>query len=244
MLPDLDRLIRLQRLDSATAEAQDAIEGIPTESAALDARLEERAAELDAARRRVVAQRAARQTDENALAQVQARLTRYKDQVMAVRTTEELHALQAEIATAEAEVARLEHRVLEQMLEADELTTAVAAAERTQSDERTVVEAERVALEERQRELLAQVERHAGERAALVEKLPAHLSALFDTLTRGRKGLAVAEAREGRCMSCRVRLRPQLYNDVRLNRTLIQCESCQRILYYSSEPSATIEQPS
>ena len=37
-------------------------------------------------------------------------------------------------------------------------------------------------------------------------------------------------------MTCRVRLRPQLYNDVRLNRTLIQCESCQRILYY---PPAT-----
>ncbi|MCY4074481.1 MAG: C4-type zinc ribbon domain-containing protein [Acidobacteria bacterium] len=244
MLPELDRLIRLQRLETATAEAQEAIEGIPAASAALDARLDERAAELDAAKRRVTAQRAARQTDENALSQVQARLTRYKDQVMAVRTTAELHALQAEIATAEAEVARLEHRVLEQMLEADELTTAVTEAERTESDERTVVEAEREALEDRQRALRAQVERHAGERAALVDELPAHLSALFDTLTRGRKGLAVAEARDGRCMSCRVRLRPQLYNDIRLNRTLIQCESCQRILHYAPEPGAATGQPS
>jgi predicted nucleic acid-binding Zn-ribbon protein len=244
MLPELDRLIRLQRLETATAEAQEAIEGIPAQSAALDARVAALAAEVDGARSRVADHRAARQEAENALAQVQARLGRYKDQLMAVKTNREYRAMQAEIAAAEADVARLEDQVLEQMLQADELTTAVAAAERTQSDERTVVEAERVALEERQRELLAQVERHAGERAALVEKLPAHLSALFDTLTRGRKGLAVAEAREGRCMSCRVRLRPQLYNDVRLNRTLIQCESCQRILYYSSEPSATIEQPS
>ncbi|MCY4025437.1 MAG: C4-type zinc ribbon domain-containing protein [Acidobacteria bacterium] len=244
MLPELERLIRLQRLETATAEAQQAIEGLPAESAALDARLAALAAEVDGARSRVADHRTARQEAENALAQVQTRLARYKDQLMAVKTNKEYRAMQAEIATAEAEVARLEDQVLEQMLQADELTTAVAAAERTESDERSVVEAEREALEERQRKLLAQVERHAGERAALVDELPAHLSALFDTLTRGRKGLAVAEARDGRCMSCRVRLRPQLYNDIRLNRNLIQCESCQRILYHPSEPGATTGQPS
>ena len=244
MLPELDRLIRLQRLETATAEAQDAIEGVPAERDALDARLEARGAELEGIRHRVAEHRAARQETENALAQVQTRLTRYKDQLMAVKTNKEYHAMQAEIAAAEADVARLEDQVLEQMLRTDELTTAVADAERAQSDERTAVETEREALEERQRELAARVERHAGERAALVGELPAPVAALFDTLSRGRKGLAVAEARDGRCLSCRVRLRPQLYNNVRLNRSLIQCESCQRILYYRAEPRLTAEQPS
>ncbi len=243
MLPELDRLIRLQRLDTATAEAQEAIEAIPAERDALDARVEVCAADLDGARRQVADHRAARQDAENALAQVQARLGRYKDQLMAVKTNKEYHAMQAEIAAAEGEVARLEDQVLEQMLRADELTTAVADAERARNDERTAVAAERVALEERQRDLAAQIERHAGERAALVGALPAPVAALFDTLTRGRKGLAVAEARDGRCLSCQVRLRPQLYNDVRLNRALIQCESCQRILYYRAEPGVTAEQP-
>ena len=242
MLPELDRLIRLQRLDTATAEAQEAIEAFPAERDALDARLEACAADLDGARRRVADHRAARQEAENALAQVQARLSRYKDQLMAVKTNKEYHAMQAEIAAAEADVARLEDQVLEQMLQADELKTAVADAERARTDEETAVEAERAALEERQQELAAQVARHAGERAALVGELPAPVAALFDTLTRGRKGLAVAEARDGRCMSCRVRLRPQLYNDVRLNRALIQCESCQRILYYRAAPGVTAQQ--
>ena len=119
-----------------------------------------------------------------------------------------------------------------------------ADAERARNEERTAVEEERATLEERGRELAAQVERHAGERAALVRELSADAAALFDTLTRGRKGLAVAEARDGRCMTCRVRLRPQLYNDVRLNRALIQCESCQRILYYRANPGVTAQQAS
>ena len=244
MLPELDRLIRLQQLETATAEAQEAIGGIPAQRDALDARLEARAAELDETRRRVADHRTARQEAENSLAQVQARLTRYKDQLMTVKTTKELHAMQAEIAAAEEEVAQLEDRVLEQMLQADELTSAIADAEQAQRDERTAVEAERAALEQRREVLEAQVERYAGERGTLVDDLPTDVTALFDTLTRGRKGLAVAEARDGRCMSCRVRLRPQLYNAVRLNRTLIQCESCQRILHFRVEPGVPAEQPS
>ena len=244
MLPELDRLIRLQRLDTASAEAREAIEGAPAERGALDARSEGRATELEDARRRVTEHRAARQEAENALAQVQARLARYRDQLMAVKTNKEYHAMQAEIASAEAEVARLEDRVLEQLLQADELTAEVAEAQRVLDDERAAVETERAALDERQRELQAQVERHAAERAALVRELPPQVAALFDTLTRGRKGLAVAEARDGRCTSCQVRLRPQLFNDVRLNRSLIQCESCQRILYFRVQPVVPAQQPS
>ena len=35
---------------------------------------------------------------------------------------------------------------------------------------------------------------------------------------------------------CHVALRPQLYNEVRSNETLIACESCSRILYYVEPP--------
>ena len=244
MLPDLDRLIRLQQIATATAGAQEAIDGVPAEREALDARLEARVAELDDARRRVADHRTARQEAENALAQVQARLTRYKDQLMGVKTNKEYRAMQGEIATAEAEVARLEDQVLEQMLQADELTTGVADAERALHEEQTAVESERAALEERRQELEALVERRTAERAVLVRELPAGLMARFDTLTRGRKGLAVGEARDGRCTSCQVRLRPQLFNAIRLNQSLIQCESCQRILFHRPEASVAAPQPS
>ena len=42
----------------------------------------------------------------------------------------------------------------------------------------------------------------------------------------------MAEARDGTCSVCHVRMRPQVYNEVRRGDTLIQCESCQRILYF------------
>ena len=58
------------------------------------------------------ARQAANQTDRRALekdlAAVQTRLSRYKDQLMEVKTNREYHAMQHEIETAQGEVKRVE----------------------------------------------------------------------------------------------------------------------------------------
>ena len=57
-----------------------------------------------------------------------------------------------------------------------------------------------------------------------------------------RNGLAVSEARDGMCTICHVRLRPQVFNNVRRNEAIIQCDTCQRILYFAGESSAPVPQ--
>jgi predicted nucleic acid-binding Zn-ribbon protein len=42
----------------------------------------------------------------------------------------------------------------------------------------------------------------------------------------------VAEIRNNACMGCRVRLRPQAINELRLNATIRYCESCHRIQFF------------
>jgi predicted nucleic acid-binding Zn-ribbon protein len=37
-----------------------------------------------------------------------------------------------------------------------------------------------------------------------------------------------------------VRLRPQVYNEVRRNEALIRCDSCQRILYFDAASTAAL----
>ena len=66
---------------------------------------------------------------------------------------------------------------------------------------------------------------------------------LFEHVSRQRKGLAVAQARDGICTVCHVRLRPQVFNEVRRNESLIQCESCLRILYYSPTTAPNMDPP-
>jgi predicted nucleic acid-binding Zn-ribbon protein len=74
-------------------------------------------------------------------------------------------------------------------------------------------------------------------RAALVVDLEPRLLALFQQVARVRKGLAiVSTTRDGLCSACHVRLRPQVFQLVRQNDAIIQCDSCNRILYYVPPP--------
>jgi predicted nucleic acid-binding Zn-ribbon protein len=238
---DLERLIRLQRLDTAADEARRAISALPERLGTIEAQLTSAKADLASAKSRLAENQEKRRGIEKDLSVVQTRLSRFKDQLMEVKTNREYQAMQKEIETAQHEVQSFEEKVLERMLEADELTAAIktaetrlAAVERSAAAERHALDAERAAMEK-------QLDETARARLEIVAELPAGTLATFEQLSRARKGVAVAEARDGRCVVCHVRLRPQVFVEVRRNDSVIQCESCQRILYYV--PPTTAEAP-
>ena len=241
MHADLERLIRLQKLDTAADEARRAISALPERLGAIDAQLTSAKADLAAAKSRLADNQERRRSIEKDLSVVQSRLSKFKDQLMEVKTNREYQAMQKEIETAQHEVQSFEEKILERMLEADELTAALktaegrlAAAERSAAADRQAFEAERLAMEK-------QLDETARARLEIVAELPASTLATFEQVSRARKGVAVAEARDGHCVVCHVRLRPQVFSEVRRNDRVIQCESCQRILYYV--PPATAEAP-
>ena len=233
MLPELQQLIRLQQLENTATEALGQLEDIPARLEALDARLAQHEEGVEVATLALNEHRTSRASLEKDVAEVQGRLSRFKEQLMAVKTNKEYQAIQTEIAGGERDVGRLEDQLLERMLEADDLGRDVANAEQHLTEERTAVDAERERVEQERSALEAQLTTFDAERNTVAEQLPPRAMSLFDSLARGRKGVAVVEARHGRCTSCQVRLRPQLFNDVRANNALIQCESCQRILYFA-----------
>jgi predicted nucleic acid-binding Zn-ribbon protein len=47
-----------------------------------------------------------------------------------------------------------------------------------------------------------------------------------------RNGIAIASVVGSICQGCHVRLRPQLMAEVKLNRQVLVCENCSRILYF------------
>jgi predicted nucleic acid-binding Zn-ribbon protein len=70
-----------------------------------------------------------------------------------------------------------------------------------------------------------------------VNGLDARLWAIFEQVARVRNGVAISPApRDGLCSACHVRLRPFVFQQIRQNEAIIQCESCQRILYWIPPP--------
>src|SRR5262249_43103184 len=150
---------------------------------------------------------------EKDLALHQGRLSKFRDQLMSVKTNVEYQAMQKEIEFAQSEVKTFEDRVLELMLEADDLTAAIKGAELELTSKQKAIEQDRRALATEAQELTRSLEQLAGERGRLVAEVDPQTLATFDLLSRRRNGVAVAEARAGICTICHVRLRPQVFND-------------------------------
>ena len=232
MNADLEKLIALQRLDSAALDAQRRLGEQPDREKALDARLEAARQHVASAKAALADNQNARRAIEKDVAVHQGRLSKFREQAMAVKTNQEYHAVQHEIAFAQTEIKTREDQILELMVQADELTANVKKAEAELVAEQKAVEADRRTLAADRTELTAALARMASERSSTVAGISPQLLATFDLVAKRRHGVAVAEARDGICTICHVRLRPQVFNTVRRNEAIMQCDSCQRVLYF------------
>ena len=240
MSPELEALIQLQTLESTLADARARIAAHPQRLADADARLAEANRVVEEAAQRLKDSQEARRVVEKDAAVYQGRLTKFKDQLSAVKTNREYTAMQHEIETAQKDLGAAEEKVLERMIEIDQLTAEVKQAETARAAQKKVIEAEKADLA---RELAAAEKTLAdttAARAGVVASVEPRLMSLFEQVAKVRKGVALSMAtRDGLCSICHVRMRPQVFQQVRANDSVVQCDSCQRILYWVPPPAPT-----
>ena len=136
------------------------------------------------------------------------------------------------MAFAQNEIKSHEDRMLERMVEADDLARAAKAADVQLASVQKKTDAEKRAITGEHEELHQKVGALKAERTTLVSQLAGQALAVFEMVSRRRNGVAMAEAKGGVCTICHVRLRPQVFNTVLRNEAVIQCDHCQRILYF------------
>jgi predicted nucleic acid-binding Zn-ribbon protein len=227
MNADLERLIALQKLDTTADAARKRLAAEPEHELQLEGRLEAARQHVAAAKQRVA-------DNKNARAALE----------MAVKTNQEFAAVQHEIAFAQTEIKKIEDAILERMMESDDLTAALKTADAQLAAETKAIDAERKSGSAAHIEMQAALERIAVERAALVAGVQKDVLATFEAVARKRNGVAMSEARGGVCTICHVRLRPQVFNTVLRNDSILQCDHCNRILYYVPVPASAATAPS
>src|SRR5918996_1581376 len=147
MSPDLDRLIKLQQLDSTIEDARRRIAAHPERLAAADARLNDATQRVEAARQRLKDNQDARRVLEKDVALYQGRIAKFKDQQAAVKTNKEYQALGHEMETAAHDLAAVEEKVLERMMDADAIAADIKQAEAALATQQKEINAEKAALE-------------------------------------------------------------------------------------------------
>src|SRR5262245_46489246 len=168
MHADLERVIALQRLDSEASAARKKLADAPDREKAFDARLEAAKQAVADAKAKLAANQDARRAIEKEVAVHQGRLSKYRDQAMAVKTNQEYHAIQHEVAHAQGEIKKYEDQVLERMVEADDLAATIKSADSALATEQKTIDADRKKLQAEDAAMQKSFDAVSAERAALV----------------------------------------------------------------------------
>jgi uncharacterized protein len=242
MNPVLEGMIQLQRAESELRRVQTLLLEIPRQKADLETQLAAERSRLEQARAALQASQKARRDREAGLKDLEGKRSKYKGQLMEVKTNKEYTAMLHEIEGVEKEIRGIEDQILVEMEKAESLDLEVRAEEVAFKKIEQRHHEEMGVLDQRARALATEAEARKAERDRVALTLAEDDLAFFERVAKLR-GTAVAEARDGICQECHVKLRLQMYADLKRNETLMQCPQCNRILYYEPPVPVVVPEP-
>jgi uncharacterized protein len=230
--PDLRNLIALQELELRIASLQKLISDIPHKIQAFDNELQRLRSEFQtrSAHMKELANR--RRMLEGQVDTTKAKLSKLKDQLMAVKTNKEYTAMLHEIQMAEEQIRGEEDKILEIMEEMETKENHIKGAEqelnKKSAELQESINKTKVSAPQLESELLKLRE----ERVLKESQVGMELLTRYRRIADARKGIALAEAKDELCSACHVRIRPQMYADLIRTETIQACDSCSRILFH------------
>jgi predicted nucleic acid-binding Zn-ribbon protein len=233
MLPDLKLALRLQDIDNRIAELAREISSLPKHIAEIERKLETHERKLEADRAALTANHKDRKRFEGEIQVQQQKISKLKDQMLEAKTNDQYRAFQHEIEYCEKEIRTSEDSILDLMSESEPLERNVKSAEGALKQEKAQVEAEKQQARERTARDQKELGELQAERKSIAVQMTPKVLDSYERVRKMRRGIAIAEAVDGRCSQCHIALRLQFFQDLKRGEQVMNCESCNRILYYN-----------
>jgi len=242
MNADLEKLVRLHHAEAALKRIESDLAEVPRLGKEIEERLERDRSRLDAAKAALAGTQKARKEHESTVADLKTKLSKYKGQLMEVKTNKEYTAVLHEIEGVERDIRARDDLTFGEMEKEESLAQDVKREEAGFKAVAADAAKEKADLEARAAALAAEASHRQAERDAAAEAIPEEELAIYARIAKQR-GTGMAEARDGMCQACHVRMRLQIWVEVKKNEQLLQCESCSRILYYEPPPPTVSAEP-
>lgn len=158
-----------------------------------------------------------------------------QSKMMRVQTGREQTALLKEIEDAKKSVKENEEKIVAIMIEIEKMITQV-------EEEKNLLKGEKVLVTEEKEKVRTAIETISKEkktkdavRQQQAEIVENRLLRKYDTLRQRRNGLAVINVLQGVCQGCFMNLPPQKFNLLLRGDDLLECPTCQRIIYHQPQ---------
>jgi predicted nucleic acid-binding Zn-ribbon protein len=234
---DFDKLISLQSLDEEIRQTTLILDKIPLQLKNIDANIEDQFQTVSQAKDKLVKNQKRRRTLEGEIQDIKAQIDKYKHQLGGVKTNKEYSALLSEIKDAQSKIDQKEEEIINEMLNADDISEEIRRAESKASDAKVKLGKDKEELIRERQELEAKKTDLIQKKEALIPLIPKEQSKLYLEIFRKKNGIPLSPVTDDFCSMCQIRIRPQVLNELKEESQIILCENCGRILYIKKRPS-------
>jgi predicted nucleic acid-binding Zn-ribbon protein len=228
----IEQLVALQEIDLVI----DKIDGeIKLEQDGLDGRISslvEREGRISEQEALIEELEKERRTLEDEMADKIAHVKERQSKMMQVQTSREQTALLKEIEDAKKNVKENEEKIVSIMEQVENLTTETTEEKNILKTEKSLVNEEKKKVKTVIDELSKGKKTKKNKRDKQAGAVNGSMIQKYEILRERRNGLAIVNVLDGVCQGCFMNLPPQKYNMLLRGDQVLECPSCQRLIYH------------
>lgn len=232
MQENIRLLIELQEADSTIIRKKAVIDSLPSKLSSAEKLFKEIQSLYEKEKQKCELLEKKKKDRERGIEDINEKIKKTKAHALNIKTNKEYQAHLKEIETIEKERYAIEDEILSFMEAIEAAAKEVKAEELKMKAEKDKVEAFRKEVAEE----TAEAEKELGElkvrRIAIADKIDPDVYSNYMALLEKCNGLAVVEARDEICQGCNMNIPPQMFVELKKNIEIIQCQQCDRILYW------------
>ncbi|HBR21727.1 MAG TPA: hypothetical protein DD713_04060 [Nitrospiraceae bacterium] len=225
-------LIELQEADSTIIRKKAVIDSLPSKLLSVEESFKETMFLYEKEKQKCELLEKKKKDKERGIEDINEKIKKIKARASDIKTNKEYQAHLKEIETIEKERYAIEDEILSAMEAIEAAAKEVKAEELKMKAEKDKVERFRKEVEKE----TAEAEKEIGElqvkRIAIADKIDPDVYSNYMALLEKCNGLAVVEARDEICQGCNMNIPPQMFVELKKNIEIIQCQQCDRILYW------------
>lgn len=237
MLPEVEKLLRVQHHDQRLKAIEKELADIPLEEEEIRDKLSSDQKALEEAKLNLQKVEVAIKNLEIDVETRRDSINKLKVQQFETKKNEEFRKMGTEIERYEAEISELEDREIELMEEAEEQRKALREARAKFEENETSVEEEIEDLGTLKTKLESDAGMEQVERERHAAEVDPDLLYGYDRLFKAKAGMAVVGLVDEVCQGCHMKVTKSTVVDVKAEKRVAYCENCGRILYWWTDDS-------
>lgn len=235
MKDKLEYLYELQLKDDSINDIEESLEKIPQEITEIEKERDGKASIIENSKNKLQENIKSREKLEREISLYKEKISKYREQMNKATTNREYQGFITEIDFEEKNILKTEEKIIEKMLESDEIMKEISKSEGEFS---TIAAEYNKKIEDLKKcidynKIKLQEERKLKEE--LRSRITANLLKKYDNLLKNKNNKAISYVESDFCGICNVKIRPQLMSELISSDNIFICENCGRILFKKIE---------